>query len=284
MIEAGLRRDDVVLRGWIVRRIAKGLPPDEARAILERLTRDASATVRREALTSLSQSFAEDAAPHLERALLDSSVSVREIARFFLRDREIDFAAIYRNAIDATQRLSSAIAGLSEVGNAADAERIAAFLTHSSAIVRKSAVRAVVRLDRDSFVDRVADMLHDPSRAVSASARNALRKHAPILGRQRLESLFASSTTEHAQLNTVHLMAALSKWPSIVCLLHATAAANERVASLARMRVKVWNKYFNRSQAAPSRREIDEVRAALSRSSLDDATAAEIAFALRCFD
>lgn len=283
VIDAGLAHEDQVIRAWVARVVARALPTGDAQATLRKLVMDASPAVRRESLLGLAKSFPQEASQALHRAVLDRSGSVRDAARYFLKD--VDFRAIYRNAIEAANAprpLASAIAGLTEVGETPDARIAVPHLSHSSSIVRRAALRCVMRCNGDAFSERIAEMLQDPSRAVSAAARNALRAHARNLGLARLENLFTASVAQHARVNALHLMAALPKWQSIIGLLRAAAVDDENVASLARKYVHQWNRQFNRSQTSPSPREIDEMTAAFATASavLDQRTVQEIRFAM----
>lgn len=273
LIATAASSDDALVRVWITAAV-------KDMATLQRLTRDPSPAVRRAALIALP---AADAAPHLERAVLDRSGAVREIARHLLGKRDV--AAAYRDALPAAatpRKLTTAIAGLAETGTAADAELIAPYLSHGAPSVRRTAVKAVMRLAGDRFADRIAAMLNDPAPSVSAAARNAVRKHAPALDAAQLMGL-AASQARHVRLNALHAIAALPKWQSIAPLLRAAADPDEEVAAVAERYVEAWNRNFNRTQAMPTKREAEDVRAALAagRDALNPRTVDEIAFAVR---
>ena len=281
IVSAGVVANDEVIRRWSARLVT------EIRA-LERLTSDSSPAVRREALVRLAESFPAEAPQFLEKGLLDRSGRVREVARFRLRDQQIDFAAMYRNAIHTARsgrQLASAIAALSEVGAQSDTQFVEPYLGHRSAGVRRAAVKGIVRLGGERFADRAAPLLLDGSRSVSAAARNALRHSVSALGRQRLTELFASATVEHSRLHILQLMRELSKWQSITSLLEVATQTNVVVASTARAYVTKWLEQFNRSQAVPSRVELEELSSALvnARTALDDETIHAIRFAVQPF-
>lgn len=276
---------DAVVRTRVVPSVARVLPDGEALPILQRLTADASPAVRRESLLTVAQSFRAEAQPHLVQAVTDRSASVRETARFLLRDAAIDFPAMYRTAMSAsTSRiLTPAIAGLSETGTPSDAERVAEFLSHPIPKVRRAALQGVMRLSPARFAAAPLTALADPSPAVSAAARNALRKRAAGLTRTELLGIFSAATTHHTRANVLVVLAALPKWQSLIALLQ--AATFDDVASLAHRHLETWNRQYTRSHATPSPQEIREVREALAcvEAKLDRTMVAEIRLGVQAF-
>lgn len=285
VVAAGAIADDALIRTAMVRVVAQAFPPAEALPTLQRMASDASPIVRRESLLALARAFPDAASELAERAVLDPSASVRETARFLLKDSHADFAATYRSALSTAptpRRLAGILIGLAEVGAASDAERAAPYLSHPSPSVRRAAVQSVMRLAGEAYADRIVNMLLDPSSAVSSAARNTLRKHARGLSATQLTAILAAALP-HARLNAVHLMAALPKWDSISCLIDTAASGDQDVASLARKQIGVWNAQYNRSQMAPTTRQLERLIAALSSSgkALDERTTEEIRFVLR---
>jgi HEAT repeat protein len=288
VVAAGVHAADPTIRGWVTPLVMRALPSTEALPTLQRLASDSSPVVRRDALDALARGYPDDAQRSLERAVLDVSASVRETARFLLRPRQLDLLAMYRAAMSESatpRRLASAIAGLAEVGTAADAHNVAPYLSHPNASVRRAAVKAVMRLAGDAFAERILTILNDPSGAVSAASRDALRRHAAMLGRSSLSEIITKSPHQHARRNAVHLLSALPKWQSITALIQMATAADDEVAALARRYIVQWVRQYNRSQTAPSRSELAELTAALAAAgtAIDRDIVAVIRFSIRPF-
>lgn len=288
VVAAGVNAADPTIRGWVTPLVMRALPSTEALPTLQRLASDSSPVVRRDALDALARGYPDDAQRSLERAVLDVSASVRETARFLLRPRQLDLLAMYRAAMSESatpRRLASAIAGLAEVGSAADAHEVAPYLSHPKASVRRAAVKAVMRLAGEAFVERVMTILNDPSGAVSAASRDALRRHAATLGRSSLSEIMTTSPHPHARRNAVRLLSALPKWQSITALLQAAMVEDDEVAALARRGAGQWVRQYNRSQTAPSRSELAELTAALAAAgtAIDRDIVAVIRFSIRPF-
>ena len=288
VVRAGVKAKDPLIRMWATAHVVQAIPRQEALPMLQRLTTDASPAVRRQSLTALAQSFPDEAQASFQRAVLDGSASVRELARFSLRDRAMDFRAIYEKAMSTsatTRQLATAITGLAEVGSAADAETAAPYLEHASATVRRAALRCVMKLSGDVFTGRALDLLQDPSRPVSAAARDGLRSQVATVGRSSLEEVITRAPHRHARINALHLVPALAKWQSIPCLLRTVVVEDQELASLAQKYVRDWTRHYNRSQTVPSPREIAELDSALpaAEAVLVRSVADEIRFASRIF-
>lgn len=288
IVPAAVRSSDAMVRSWVIPLVARALPREDALAILQRLAADALPIIRRESLRALSQSFPDEAQPHLERAVLDSSASVREASRFLLRERRIDFAATYRKAMDravTSAQLATAIAGLAETGTATDAQAAVRHLSHPIARVRRAAVKCVMRLSGGPYLEQITAALQDTSAAVSAAARDALRRHARDLDPSRLTEIFTGTNLRHARRNVLTLFTELPKWQSITHLLHAATDADEEIAAEALRHVQAWNNQYNRRQIVPSRSELEALTDALATAEpmLDRVTADQIRFAVQSF-
>lgn len=146
-------------------------------------------------------------------------------------------------------------------------------------------MKYVMKLDGQAFAERAWDLLQDRAPSVSGAARDSLRRYVSTVGRARLEDAVARSAYRHARLNALRLIPALSKWQSISALLHAAAAEDKQVASLAEKYVREWNRQYNRSQTTPSAHELEELHSALSATEprLEQAVVEQIRFGVRTF-
>jgi hypothetical protein len=147
---------------------------------LQRLARSRRPDVRAIALTGLVRVGRDaEAARHLD----DDATLVRAVARDAARRLGIDALAHYRAALTEPAPPAGMIAGLADIGSASDAPRLWPLLTHTSAVLRAQAVRALRLLDA---VDpaQLIPLLRDPSPAVVRETTAALR---PNHGRVPLE-------------------------------------------------------------------------------------------------
>jgi hypothetical protein len=283
-LEAAMANRDPVIRGSALRAMARLNVPPSSRAIMHRLADDRSPAVRLQVLFVLAKFFDEEKS-RLERALTDRNASVRNAARYLLRDAGIDFAEWYRAALNTAsspRSKATAIDALSEAGTRADALSLNPFLRDPSPQVRRAALRGVMRLDPDGHEDDAVAMIDDPSRGVSNAARTALRKRVASLGRERLLQLFQSGASVHARNNALTLMKDLPKWDALVCLLTANSSADEEIVERARTYIVEWNRHYNRNQLTPSRDQIERIDALLG-ADVEIPAARDILFALRLY-
>jgi len=282
---------DFVVRSRAIRLIVATLPNGDAAALVEKLARDRSPAIRRDALTTLATLAPDRAKALLPAALFDRSRGVREIARLMLRSDGVDFAAMYRDALirsapnSSTRQLATAIAALAEAGARSDAAVVLPHLRNPRTGVRTAAIRALRQLGGDDVLPHIVPLLADPSKAVSAAARDVLRPRAHNLDGAQLWQLFTDAKLRHVRLNVLEVITELPKWKSIRRLIDAVRDEDDVVAEIARCRIARWMARYNRNNASPTAAEIGEVTAALeaAKDQLPASAAREIAFSLQAF-
>ncbi|APR78865.1 Hypothetical protein A7982_04212 [Minicystis rosea] len=131
-------------------------------------------------LQAICSRFSGEAEPHLRRALLDDTCSVRELARFLWTKtglEPLDFAAFYREALALAERRSFAAAlhGLAETGKEVDAPLFEPHLQDPRSVVRAAAVMGLGRCGMARYGDALLAAMKDPSSKVAAVARRWVR-------------------------------------------------------------------------------------------------------------
>ena len=289
IVTAALSVLDPIVRLWAVRAAATGLDRAHVRRALEALRADRSALVRRECLRQWVDLFPDEAVEALKTALLDRNGVVRAEARYHLgKSSSLDVAAYYRDAITTSvaPTLVAALAGLGEMGwSPEDALRLAPYLSHPLAKVRQTAVRYLLRLGGDQYLDAVAETVLDVSPSVSKQASKALRSHIARVGPAWLGNALEASTVRHVRENLLDLSSALPKWESIVCLLRGVSDRDESLAARALAGVTRWDAQYNVSQSSPSRDQLAALDATLTaaEAKLPPSTAVSIRRAMRSF-
>ncbi len=288
ILMSALEARDPVIRLWAAQSAPNGFDRERLRSVLVMLSRDPSAPVRKEALTAWAKFLPGEATEVLRAALLDRNASVRGEARFRLGEKGgMDFRGFYRNALamSRTAELVAAIAGLAETGVPEDAKLLVSYLSHPLAKVRKTAVGLLLKLGGDNYLELAFDRVLDVSSGVSNRARNAVLRYAPRIGASRLWLLFSEPHERHVRRNLLKLLAALSKWESIICLVRATYDGDQSLAAMAHGHVDRWNSLYNRSQIAPTGEQLVQLESALSNAetSLSPSAVASIRFAIRSF-
>ncbi len=262
VFEGAMSDRDPQIRFQALRRRLAGATPDEVQEWHGRWGNDPFMPIRRHLLDSLVRVDAGAADGPLQEALFDRHVSMREMARFYLREK-IDAATVYREAMDRENggRLRIAILGLGETGGAADAERLAAFLKHALPCLREAAVRAVGRLAADPHAAALMDAVGDSSHRVGREAVKGLGPVARAVEAAivaRLPGLMADQRPT-VRKNVLFLVCRLSHWEQIGHLLRAVADDSPMVSATAAGLLLRWLSRNAAGHRTPSGRQREEV-------------------------
>lgn len=148
LLRTAIEDEDPVVRLWASRHVVDAFGPDLLPEILDTLERDPFMAVRRQALDLRLEHLTDTAEPKLREFLFDRSAGIRGYCQYHIQRRfQCDPAIDYRRflAPDAS-RLRECILGLGEVGKAADAGRLEAYLDEPRTRIFSAAIRSVARL------------------------------------------------------------------------------------------------------------------------------------------
>jgi hypothetical protein len=260
---------DTVIRLWAAREARCRLDGDALQEALARMARDRFMPVRREALYGRVERMPASASRYLRETLLDPHASMRDAARFYLGKRgEGDVAEFYRErlAAAAENELATVISGLGETGGVADAAAVARFLDHPMPRVRRAAVRAVGRLDREGHGEQIVAALGDDSPTVAKAARDAVSGRPELRTAGRLWPIFESARRPHVRRIVLELLAELRWWDAAPLL--ATAAADPADERLRRRAVEFLARRASdpgRLTVRPSREQVEALAGAVAR-------------------
>ncbi|NML39898.1 hypothetical protein HHL17_22045 [Chitinophaga sp. G-6-1-13] len=111
---------------------------------ISRLLKDKSPHIRLAVLRTLQQ---QDSDFSLVPFVADPAAGIREFARYYLKDKGIDFVAIYLDQLQQQQQLTGSLTGLAEMNARQHASVITPFLHHNILRVAKAAFFALKKLD-----------------------------------------------------------------------------------------------------------------------------------------
>ncbi len=188
---------DPVVASRATEALVRIVRPAALQATVGPLLRSPIGKVRLVSLGALLSSGAADLDGVLRRALLDTTAAVRELARYELGRRgAVDFVGAYAAALGAEDPtvLVPALCGLRECGTEAHAPLALPFASHRSARVRAAAVRALGKMDPKGCASTLGQALEDVSPRVTRMASEALRGHAHLLDKPRLQSLLEAGS------------------------------------------------------------------------------------------
>jgi HEAT repeat protein len=213
--------------------------------IQERFAHDRFTSVRREALEQRAKRFPEQGDQLWKNALYDSSRSIRELARFMLRDYGIDqtaVAAMYRVALAEKPDSLLALEGLTEVGDVTDAPIFRSYLQHRFPTRRAAAIRALARVHKDMVIPDILPYLSDECPCVVRAVRNAIGGDVYSVDGSELERIARQSPGFYSRKNAIELLFVLGKWNGIPHLLAVASSAEPATAKYAEHTLLRWYK------------------------------------------
>lgn len=258
---------DPVVRQAAAQTARVALLDDALRVLLPLMKRDSFLPVRREALHANLERFPELAPAELREALLDSSATMRGIARYHLgKSGDFNLPGFYRQVLASSvlsSKLGAALSGLGETGTAADVGAILPYLSNPLVRVQRAAVRAVGRLDGDNHLDALLTALADERPSVTHEAREALCPRLGLLDGDTLWRLFKTASKPHVRRDVLILLASLPKWESVPFLVEAATDEDPMIQELAGKRLRGWYAGYNRSFVRPTQTQIERLEEAL---------------------
>ncbi|MGC3992293.1 MAG: hypothetical protein QM796_21865 [Chthoniobacteraceae bacterium] len=266
ILTAALDAPDSMERLWAAKQLLAAADWPAVRELQAKLLRDPFMPIRRLFLTAIVSHHYPDGDDFLKGALLDRHFSIREFARFYLKDR-FDVADFYRHAIPASTgiKLASAIHGLGECGKITDLHDLGTFFSSPEVRIRKAVVVGSGNLDAEQARDLLLKALTDISPTVSAEASKALAPLAHGL-RRELASLLSEHPQPSVRKNALRLISRLSKWERLPLILVACRDRSEKVAREAMAAVKKWFLTYNYSYTKPSEAQLSSAQQELLQS------------------
>lgn len=251
-------------RLFVIKNIRQEISEDEFYDISQLLLNDKFAQIRIVAIELFHSLIPEETITILEKSLFDNNQSVRDLSRYLLSKHDkYDFAAIYRNAIQKSERLYPSIFGLGETGNINDSEIIVKFMDSDVVKIAKAAINALARLDIQGYKEKILLFLNDDRAGLSKTARRVLSKEIDTGDAETIYRIFKKATCEHVRINSCILLCSLSKWNAIRYIIEFCADKNEGVSIIGHSALERWKLKYNQSFTTPSNNQINEIRQVL---------------------
>jgi HEAT repeat protein len=287
-IDAALSDADAVIRARAIRSVAAGADVAHRTAVLERLLRDDPVpAVRRLILAVLSEHMPERVAGLFPHVLLDRAASVRGLARFVAHAHQLPLVPrdLYVQGLAGglPRQLGAAIEGVGETGTRADADLLAPFLRVERPGIRRSAVRALAKLDADRAIQSAIAALGDDSSLVRSVVADILSTNANRVDFDIVNRRVRSLSDPRARRQLLRVFKDAPKWEAAVFLLEAHTDPDDGVRTLASRLVDRWIDKFNRSQTQPTATQLQRIGVLLDSvaSRMPDETAKMLRFSIK---
>jgi HEAT repeat protein len=233
--------------------------------ILETFLQDQSAAVRLNALYA-STSFSPDFDARISILLSDEAASVRELCRYLLREKGMDFAQLYRQRIAHKQFLSGSLPGLSETGSQED---LPTFEQNIQSKNYKLVVGSLIGINKyapDTAKHYALDLLVHKSGKVRNKAFEILVKNHDGSILESVRGFFAKGDDE-IKKTVLKLFNRIGGWNIVGDLLLALTDENVNIQNLAWQLLDKWKSKATRLFTTPPKAEIE--RANLIYTHLD---------------
>ena len=241
------RQSDALIRLQILKHLYKTSSNECLILWLKQFRYDVFPPIRQLTLQAYIDRNLEESSEELHAALLDSNKTIREMARYYLKDKQVDFPLFYREKLNGQDErvLQAAIAGLAETGDKADVQWITPFLHHDNARICKTAVKALGMLNPEKYRDVFIRFLQADKPSVSREARQILAHIVDLRHADLLWAIFQKEARLHVKKNILFLFTKLGRADSILYLLQACSAQEEQISEFAKRYVESWTTGYN---------------------------------------
>ncbi|MCF1717064.1 hypothetical protein L0U88_20650 [Flavihumibacter sp. RY-1] len=233
--------------------------------IIGKFLYDQSARVRQEALYA-SKSFSPFFNNEITELLSDEAFSVREICRHLLKDKEIDFASLYRQRIANRLFLSGSLLGLSDTGNSDDLPIFEQYISAEKSKLIVASLAAINKFNTDKAKQYSIQLVVHPIKKVRDKAVDILSKNADTETFKMIRVIYVTANYD-IKMTILKLYNKIGGWNIVGDLLLSLADENATIQNLGWQLLDKWKTKATRLFTTPPAIEIE--RANKIYSSLD---------------
>jgi HEAT repeat protein len=206
---------------------------------LTKLLADHSARVRIQTLYKLKgqNNFSEIIYPFL----FDESTSIREFARFSLKNQGLNFAFLYNNSLLAKRNITASLNGLAETKGLAYVEEVEVFLVSQKPKIRKAAFAALAKLDAKKGYSFALANLETDYVGVRNLIVEFLAKQPTEEVLQKAREIFINGSFP-LKKSMLMLFNKVGKWTAIADIMLGTINENETIRQLSFDYLQQWRK------------------------------------------
>jgi hypothetical protein len=165
------------------------------------------------------------------------------------------------------ETLVGAVLGIGAFGTKEDAKLVLKLWTEVSIKVRSAVIQAVSTLDPVGHLPMLTEALLGDNCRASCVALEALISHIDSLDQDQLCSHLVSDPREHVRRNVLRLLTHLSYFDQLRFALVAVNDSSVRIQTAANGKIAQWINRYNRVFVTPTKQQIKDIDAALSRCS-----------------
>lgn len=256
LVQISSQSSDIIIKLEILNVASCHLSGDMLFEFLNQCLIDKSPIIRRKCIHICLEELPQRINHILINTLFDKSVSLRELARFYLKDNDTNIAEIYQETlINKNKPLNIAIMGLAEVGNQDDFKLIEPHIRDASLNVRAACIYAIFKLNPDNKQELILEQLlsHEPK--IIKTIYAGLIKNSDGFDIDMIEKVFCQEGDFYSNMLFIKMKIATTKdrWGSIEYLLdQIQKVENDKIKLFLEHKVSLWiitnspNKIFTR--------------------------------------
>lgn len=219
-----------LVRAELIKHI-QHLDTSTRKELVNKFLLDRSARVRVNALYE-TKHFKPDYDSAILELSSDESASVRELTRYLLKDKSLNFAEIYRQRLNQNQKIVGSILGLSEVGTKDDLPTFEKYIQNPSTKIILACLIAIHRIDPTISKQYSLQFLTHPTRRVKSKSIEILSSYYDNDVLEKARTIYINGDYEQKK-TILRLFNQIGGWSVIGDIIVALTDNNENIQNLA---------------------------------------------------
>ncbi len=260
LVQASSQSRDIIIKLETLNVASQYLSDDMLFEFLSRCLMDKSSVIRRKCMHIYLGKFPKQINHILINTLFDKSFSLRELARFYLKDNDSNIRKIYQEAlINKNKPLHIAIMGLAEVGNRDDFKLIESHRYDSALNIRAACIYAIFKLKPDNKQELILNHLPSSEPKILKVIYEGLIKNPDNFDIDQIEKVFCQQGDFYSNMLFIKMKVAIIKdrWSLIDYMLdymldHVQKVGSDKIKLFLEKKILRWiianspNKVFTR--------------------------------------
>ena len=242
---------------FLVRNLALTQFDQLSQAEISRLLLDSSARVRLQTLYKLKEK--SDFSDIIFAYLADNSSSIREFARYSLKNKFPDFASTYNNNLLANKNIIGSLSGLGEINGKQFVGSIEPFLNDQRLKIRKTAFLAMRKLANDKAYSLALQNLDCEHIGIRNIAIEFLASSATTEALDKAREIFENGQFE-LKKSMLKFFSKVGKWTTIADIMIGTIDPNENIRQLSLDFLQRWKNNAATYFTQPKQAELERAR------------------------
>ena len=242
---------------------------EDPQPIIKILERDKSSTVRQKCLESRINIESEFQKIDFTKLLNDKSATIRNLARFHLKDSNIDFLEHYLNNLADSEYIEASIYAIGEVGNKANVNQLKTYLETNNTKLKKAAIRSILKLDNSAIRNELVKELDSNTATIRRIAIEQLSSSPSEDVLEKCSFIYAKGDS-NLKLSMLSFFGLNSSHKTLPDLLEAVSEKDEIISNAAWSHLTNWQKKSISNYSTPSKVDKEKARITYERTKFNN--------------